>query len=133
MNWLFFIAGGLALAATPIHLQGGEWTLRKIPSAHFPTTAQGDGIIAKQEIRMVWHMATIDLLFGGVLLLLLAATDILPEPTLLARFIAVYFVGYGLVIALLPMFTLHRFDTLARLPQWILCFAIALFAFGGTL
>lgn len=133
MNVFFIAAGVFALLITPLHLLGGESTLRRVPASAFPTTAQGDGAIMRQEVRFCWHMVTVDLALAGVLLLLIAFTNIFSDPVLVARLIAVYFAAYGVVILVLPLLTLRRWDTLYRLPQWLMCWAVSGLALLGTL
>lgn len=129
MNGYFLIAGVLALLALPAHAWGGESTLKQTSAEAFPPIANGDGHIAKQEIRFGWHMVTVDLLVSGLVLIALAVEPI----ALIGRLLAVYFVGYTLVIALLPLLALRHPATLLRLPQWILTLTIAGLAAAGSL
>jgi hypothetical protein len=133
MNLMFITGGLLALLASPIHLWGGENHLKYIPPSLFPPNAQGDGQIARQEVRMVWHMATWDLWLGGAILLLLGLGDWLGAEVALGRVVAAYFGGYAVLILLLPALALRQASSPLRLPQWILCGLIALLALGGTL
>lgn len=129
MNWYFLIAGVVSLLAVPLHIWGGESTLKQIPAEAFPNVPNGNSNIAKQEIRFGWHMVSVDLLLAGLVLIVLAIEPV----NLIAQLLAVYFVGYSLVILLLPLTALRSFETLLRLPQWILTLTIAALAWVGTL
>lgn len=133
MNYFYLSAGVLSTLAALVHVLGGEATLRQIPSTAFPRIANGDHTIAKQEIRFGWHMASVDLLILGIALLTLSINEVALYTDILARFIAILFIGYGLVIAILPFLSLRRIDTFIRMPQWLLAFIIAGLAWGGTL
>ena len=129
MNWYFLIAGVVSLLAVPLHIWGGESTLKQTSAEAFPNVPNGNSNIAKQEIRFGWHMVSVDLLLAGLVLIVLAIEPV----NLIAQLLAVYFVGYSLVILLLPLTALRSFETLLRLPQWILTLAIAALAWVGTL
>ncbi|MEQ8674159.1 MAG: hypothetical protein RLP44_08940 [Aggregatilineales bacterium] len=132
MNGFLLVAGLLCLIATPAHIYGGEYTLRRTSTGAFPEISNGDASIAKQEIRFGWHMVTVDLLFSGLVLLWLAVVDQTADHQGLLTFIALHFAGYAVVIALLPMFALHRIEPLYRSPQWLLCLVIAVLAYLGA-
>ena len=129
MNWYFLIAGVIALLAVPVHIWGGESTLKQTPTESFPHIPNGNSNIAKQEIRFGWHLVSVDLLLAGLVLVVLAVEPI----NLIAQLLAIYFVGYSLVIAVLPLTALRSFETLLRLPQWILTLTIAVLVWVGTL
>lgn len=131
MNIPYLIAGGICLLATPVHIFGGEHTLKQVSDDQFPTIQNGDGTVAKQEIRMGWHLFDIDLLFGGIVLLLLGLTDIFDKPTTMAHILGVYYAGYSIVI-LIAAIGLKRRDSLMRLPQWILTLLVAGLTFIGA-
>lgn len=131
MNTPLLLAGILCLIATPIHIYGGEYTLRRTSTQAFPRIANGDANIAKQEIRFGWHMVTIDLLFSGLVLVWFSFSDFALSQQGILYFIAAHFTGYAVVIALLPVFALHRLDPLYRSPQWLLCLLIAILAYSG--
>lgn len=133
MNWGYTIAGVIAVLTCAAHLGAGEYVLNKMPTERFVVLPKEDPNITKQTFRFVWHTLTIDFLVWGVVLLLLGATDWIDPATQVARLAAVCFAGYALVIAVLPVLTLRRLDTLLRAPQWMLGVAIALLAWGGTL
>ncbi len=130
MNGWFLVAGILCLILTPIHVWGGEYVFRRMGHETFPKIPNGDGKIAKQEIRFGWHGISVDFIVSGIVLIILA-TNTLVGTSLTALVIALYFVGYAIEIAILPVIALRTPKTLLISPQWIACLAVALLIFGG--
>ncbi len=133
MNWGFTIGGVIAILTCIAHLGAGEYVLSKMPLDRFIVLPKEDPTITKQTFRFVWHTLTVDFLVWGIVLLILGTTDWIEASHVIGRLIATCFVGYALVIAVLPMWSLRRVDTLLRAPQWMLGVAIASLAWGGTL
>lgn len=132
MNIPLLLAGLLCLIATPVHLIGGEYILRRTSTQAFPTNPNGDASIAKQEIRFGWHMVTIDLLLSGLALVWFSFGHFMGTERGILYFIVAHFVGYAGVIALLPVFALRRIEPLYRSPQWLLCLLIAILTYAGV-
>ena len=131
MNTWFLIAGILCLILTPIHAWGGEYVFRRMADETFPKIPNGDGKIAKQEIRFGWHGVSVDFIISGIALIFLALNTTLVGIELTALVIALYFVGYAIIIAILPLIALRTPKTLLISPQWIACLAVAILIFGG--
>lgn len=131
MNISLLLAGILCLIATLVHAYGGEYTLRRTNTQAFPKVPNGDADIAKQEIRFGWHMGTVDLLFSGLVLVWFSSGVFMHSQQGILYFIVAHFVGYALVIALLPAFSLRRIEPLYRSPQWLLCLLIAVLTYSG--
>ena len=132
MNWVLLTAGILVLIAALVHIYGGEFTLQRTPTTAFPNIPNGDSSIAKQEIRFGWHMGSVDMLVSGSVLVLLATTSWIEPVTVVARLIAVYYVGYSVVIATLPVLALRRWEPLMHSPQWVFTFVVAILAWWGS-
>lgn len=132
MNIPLLFAGILCLIATLVHLYGGEYIFRRTSTQAFPRIPNGDANIAKQEIRFGWHMVTIDLLFSGLALVWFSFGHFMGSEYGILYFIAAHFVGYAVVIALLPVFALQRIEPLYRSPQWLLCLLIAILTYLGV-
>mgnify|MGYP005855227991 CR=1 FL=1 len=131
MNTWFLVAGILCLILTPIHAWGGEYVFRRMADETFPKIPNGDGKIAKQEVRFSWHGVSVDFIVSGIALIVLALDSTRIGTSQVAFLIACYFVGYAIVIALLPIIALRTPKTLLISPQWIACLAVALLIFGG--
>ena len=131
MNTWFLIAGLWCLLLLPLHVWGGEYVFNRMPSDSFPKIPNGDGSIAKQEIRFGWHMISIGFLISAGLLIFFAMNTSLVGVDLTALCIALYFLGYSVVIAILPVLALRTYKTLFRSPQWIACLLVTLLIFGG--
>lgn len=131
MNTWFLIAGILCLILTPIHAWGGEYVFKRMANETFPKIPNGDGKIAKQEIRFGWHGISVDFVVSGVALIFFALNPSLIGISLTALVIGAYFVGYALVIAILPIVSLRTYKTLMISPQWIACLLVAILIFVG--
>ena len=132
MNWFFVIGGLLSIVAVPIHIWGGEYMINRTATEAFPDIPNGDSSIAKQEIRFGWHMGSVDMLVSGSVLLLLGLTNYVEPAAVIARLIGIYFLGYSVVIAVLPATALRRVDTLLASPQWLFALLVALLAWWGS-
>ncbi len=133
MNWYWTIAGGLSLGLALIHILGGEYVLRKMPTTVFPVVPNGGQDVCKQEVRASWHMLSAALLISGSLLLLMGLGDSISDPDLAATIIAAHFVGYGLMIGVIPVVAMKRLKALIESPQWVIIFAMAAIVWVGTL
>ncbi|MCU0480653.1 MAG: hypothetical protein MUE54_05505 [Anaerolineae bacterium] len=132
MNIWFLIAGILCLMLLPIHIWGGEYVFNRMPAETFPKIPNGDGKIAKQEIRFAWHGVSVTFLVSAGILLFFAFNPNLSGIELTAFCIALYFIGFAVVIALLPAFTLRTYKTLLISPQWVACLLVGLVILGGV-
>ncbi len=131
MNIGFLVAGILSLIAVFAHGIGGEYTLRRVPTEAFPAIPNGGSHIAKQEVRMSWHGVTVIFILSSIALLLMTFTNLIVDPTTIAYVIVITFIGFGIDIMFVPLLATRQLSTLARIPQWILCFAIALATYLG--
>ncbi len=131
MNIGFLIAGILCGVAVLAHGIGGEYTLRRIPTSAFPQIPNGGSHIAKQEVRMSWHGVTVIFILSAVALLTMALTDVIVDTQTIAHIIAITFVFFALDIMIVPLLATRKFSTLLRIPQWVLCLAIALSIYAG--
>ena len=129
MNLGFLIAGILCAIAVFAHGIGGEYTLRRVPTEAFPQIPNGGSNIAKQEVRMSWHGVTVIFILSTIMLLLMAFTDVVSNPVTVAHFISIIFIGFAVDIFFVPLLATRQLKTIIRIPQWILCLAIA----GATL
>lgn len=129
MNVGFLIAGILCTLGVFAHGIGGEYTLRQVPTSAFPQIPNGGSNIAKQEVRMSWHGVTVIFLLSAVVLLMMALTDVFIDQITIAHIISIVFVGFAIDIMFVPLIATRQLITLIRIPQWVLCLAIA----GATL
>ena len=125
MNIGFLIAGILCVIGVFAHGIGGEYTLQRVPTSAFPQIPNGGSNIAKQEVRMTWHAVTVVFLLSAVVLLLMTFTDIITDQVTIAHTISIVFVFFALDIMVVPLIATRQWNTLVRIPQWILCLAIA--------
>lgn len=129
MNIAFLIAGILCAIGVLAHGIGGEYTLRRVPTSAFPAIPNGGSNIAKQEVRMSWHGVTVIFILCTVVLFLMAFTNVISATVTVAHIISIVFIGFAIDIFFVPLIATRQLSTIVRIPQWILCLAIA----GATL
>jgi hypothetical protein len=124
MNWQLLIAGILALIATAGHAIGGEMTnIRPLMKTDLPQNL-------KVGFRNVWHMVSIAALASALMLLFMGIAAPNFNVMVIARGIAVAFALWGAIWLVLTAIT--NAQLLIKLPQWILMFAVAIFAWWGA-
>lgn len=125
MNPLMLAAGALAAITTGIHLVAGHVDpIRPLLSSSLAETP-------KRTLHACWHMASIVQASAALVLLYLAFNQSASEKAL-ARFIAVNYLGFGLVFLAITL-SVDWPRRLVRLPQWALLLLIAGFAGAATL
>ncbi len=125
MNVLMLAAGTLAAITTGIHVFAGHVDpVRPLLSS---TLAE----VPKRTFHVVWHMVSLFLALSAVVLLYLALTEV-ASANALARFIAVNYLGFGLVFLTITL-SLDWPRRLFRLPQWALLLPVAALAWAATL
>ncbi len=131
MNIPLFLAGLLSALAALIHPVAGEYLLvRHLQSSQLVTTPFGDGDISRRILRVVWHVATLDFFLSAVVLFIMALTDLIPQSQYIARFIALHFLGYTLLIW--GVAGRRFFYVLLHVPQWLLLLSIGVLAWWGA-
>ena len=127
----YLIAGALAGILTVTHACAGEmYFFKGISRQSYPNTPFGDGEITRRLMKGAWHILTVTLLGVSVVLFAMAFTDLVESPKMVARMIAILFVGATLVVA---AYAVKRPDILYRAPLWIATAGTAAFAYLGTL
>lgn len=129
MNILILIAGVLSLIAFFAHAFVGDKEYSalkpgiKSPYKHKETWVQ---------VRGGWHWVSVDLLFAGVLLILLATTEVLTAKTEISLLLSIYFLLCGVVWLGTVAFSRTNNKQILALGQWIFCFLMSgLIYFGG--
>lgn len=125
MNKPLRLAVLLAAGTAAIHvLAGGD-------DVAAPLLATALDPTLKFTLYAVWHMATLSLLMSaGGWLYCLRAPSGPPEKRLLGQFIAMLWIGFGLVfLAVILAFPEHQL--LWKLPQWLLLLPTGLLAICG--
>ena len=124
MNYWLLSAGiGTALTALLHIFGGGREVLTPMIQAEFD-------VVAKRTHHVCWHMVTLDLVLSALALILLGAGAIHSSPWL-SRFIALHFMGYGLLFVTIALATRVP-QGLIRLGQWILFIPLAIVTWMGS-
>ncbi len=125
MNGFFLAAGVVAAVTALIHLIAGHFDPVR------PLLSSSMAEVPKRTLHGTWHMASAFLVLSSVALLYLAFAGGDRETELLARFIALQYLVYGLVFLALAL-SIRQPNRLLRLPQWTVLFPVAVLAWWGT-
>lgn len=129
MNIFIFIAGVLSLVAFFAHAFVGdkEYKILK-PAENCPDKNKETWV----QVRSGWHWVSVDLFFAGVLLLLLATTEIIKAKTEVLLLLSIYFFLCGVAWLCTVVFSRTNNKQIIVLGQWIFCFLMSgLIYFGG--
>jgi len=122
LNILFLISGVLTVITALVHSIAGEkTTIRPLTNAELPQ-------VPKLELRAVWYMVTVHLLASAIILFMM--TFAANRNTLMGGFLAMQFLGYGLVFLGLAIV---KGIGVFQVPQWVLLFLIAGLTFWGNM
>jgi hypothetical protein len=124
VNWLALIAGVLSMLAFLAHSIGGAMELRYVA----PIDASPKAEEVRFQLINAWHWVSVDLLLATIAFLLVAATELPDERSVLAL-LSLYFALLGVVWLATTSFTSRlRPKVMLRLGQWLLCFALSALA-----
>lgn len=125
MNALLLAAGVASAAVAGIHLVAGHVDPVR------PLLASALAEVPKRTLHAVWHMVSVDLLLGAVVLVYLA----LAKPTgagLTGMVLAAHFAAYAVVFLVVAL-SFDGSNRLLRLPQWLLLLPVAVLTCLGSL
>jgi hypothetical protein len=125
MNLLLLMAGALAALTTGVHLIAGHLDTER------PLLASALADVPKRTLHGCWHMASVAQAAAAAALLYVGFADAAGADAL-ARFIAVNYLGFGLVFLAIA-FSADSPRRFVRLPQWALLLPIAALAWAATL
>ncbi len=118
MKTRHIIAAGLMILAFLIHVIAGELTdIRALISTSMAN-------VFKLEIRVVWHLVSIDFLISGAFLIIIHFKNSIDKNELLIDFIGLRMLLYGFLFFIMIIFT--DVSLLFQAPQWILLICIGL-------
>jgi membrane-anchored protein YejM (alkaline phosphatase superfamily) len=124
MIWQFFVAGLIAALGAFVHTVFGERTnIKNLWTSAVP-------INEKLELRGTWHGFGVLLVLTAVVLLLIALTDVIENPRMIAHFIAITYALIGLTF--LSVVLREGVAQVDRVPGWLLLLAIAGFTWWGA-
>jgi len=125
VNGFLLAAGVVATATALIHLIAGHFDPVR------PLLSSSMAEVPKRTLHGAWHMASVTMALAAAVLLYLAFAGGDRETELLARFIALQYLVYGLVFLVLAL-SIRQPNRLLRLPQWTMLFPVAVLAWWGT-
>ncbi|MDO5068089.1 MAG: hypothetical protein Q4D96_12480 [Propionibacteriaceae bacterium] len=126
MNIPFVIAGVLLLAACAIHTVAGDKEQRRLRPA-----ADGDHFNHWLTGRCVFHIASIDLLVQGAVIVLLGI-GVIPYSWPLVALLLTLHVGYLVAWVATLLVSRARKRDHARQLQWVMFLTVALLLIAGT-
>jgi len=129
MNIPIFIAGILCLVAFFAHAFVGDKEYRQLKPAPDSEDKIRETWI---QVRSGWHWVSVDLLLSGVLLIILALTNIIQAKQEVCLLLSIYYFITGLVWLSTVALSKNSSKQLFVLGQWIFCFIVsALVYYGG--
>ncbi len=122
MNIPLLIAGTLSLIAFFAHAFVGDKEYKALkPVSNCPDKIKETWV----QVRCGWHWVSTDLLLAGILLFLLATTEVIKAKTEISFLLSVYFFLCGLVWLITVVFSRTSNKQIILLGQWIFCFLMS--------
>ena len=84
------------------------------------------------QVRSGWHWVSVDLFLSGILLIVLATSDLIEEKQIILLLLSIYFFVTGLVWLGTVFLSRNNNKQLLVLGQWVFCFIVsALICYGN--
>lgn len=129
MNIPILLAGVLSLVAFLAHAFVGDKEYKALkPVETCPDKNKEIWI----QVRSGWHWVSLDLFLAGVLLLLLATTEIVETKTEILLILSIYFFLCGAVWLCTVAFSRTNNKQILVLGQWIFCFLMSGLIYFGS-
>ena len=122
MNILLLISGILVLMAALIHAIVDDKECRRLePSAD----SSGKGAECWMQLRSGWHWVSVDLLLSGLVLLLIATSDVIEAKKEIAVLLCIYFFVCGIAWVGTVSISMKNSKQVLSLGQWLFCFVVS--------
>ncbi|MFK7847070.1 MAG: hypothetical protein AB8G77_17340 [Rhodothermales bacterium] len=128
MNILLLIAGILTLFAFTAHAFIGDKEYRVLKPGQTALPKNKETWI---QTRAGWHWVSTDLLLSGILLLLMATTDMIEAKAEIALLISIYFFACGIVWLFTVVLSKTEAKQIYVLGQWVFCFLVGGLIYAG--
>ena len=129
MNIPIFIAGLLSFFAFLAHAFIGDKEYKSIkPGDGSPDKTREAWI----QARSGWHWVSVDLFLAGILLILLAATEIISAKSEISLLLAIYFTVCGFIWLGTILMSKDKNMQILVLGQWIFCFIMSGLIYFGS-
>ena len=130
MKIAFLLGGIVAMGGLSLHIFTMEhWIYPKLRDSGFPSTPFGDSTQMKKSFRMLWHFFTINIAGTAALDFIFYFTDWFPDPTPVARVVALAWFAQILVCFWISNFSPRQ---LIKAFQWLILLAIGGLTWLGT-
>ena len=129
MNIPILIAGLLACLAFFAHAFIGDKEFKVLkPVSESPDKTKETWV----QVRSGWHWVSVDLFLAGVLLLLLATTEMISEKSEILLLLSIYFMVCGFVWLGTVLLSKDKNKQILVLGQWIFCFVMSGLIYFGS-
>lgn len=128
MSIPILISGVLAILAFFAHAVQGDKEFRQLKPE---ITASK---IKKQtwvQTRGGWHWVSVDLLFTGILLILISTTNVIEHKATVAQLLSIYFFITGAVWLVTVFVSKTEKKQIFTVGQWMLCFTLSALIYYG--
>lgn len=129
MNIAVLIAGLLSLLAFGAHAFLGDKEYQALKPALESEEKLKETWI---QVRGGWHWVSVDLFFFGILLVLMAVTDIIQAKKEVLLLVSLYFLIGGVVWLGTVLLSKNNNKQILILGQWIFCFIMSGLIFWGS-
>ena len=128
MNIPILISGALAILAFFAHAFQGDKEFRDLRPDATSSNAKKQVWI---QTRGGWHWVSVDLLFSGILLILISTTNYIEQKIIIAQLLSIYFLITGIVWFLTVFVSKTDNKQIFLIGQWMFCFFLSALIFYG--
>ncbi|MGH1428620.1 MAG: hypothetical protein ACRBEE_11825 [Arenicella sp.] len=130
MNIPILIAAALCFIAFFAHAFVGDKEFKQLK----PLSDSEDKIRETWvQTRSGWHWVSVDLLLSGVLLVMIAVSDVIQAKQEVLVLLSVYYAMTGFVWISTVFFSRNHNKQLLVLGQWMFCFLVSVLIYYGSL
>lgn len=122
MDWLPLIAGGLAIFAFMAHAFIGDKEFLSLRPEDSSEEKLKDTWV---QTRAGWHWVSVDLLFSGLLLMVIGLSDFISAEKTILAILAIYYFCCGFIWLVTVAFSKTSPRQMLVLGQWMFCFLMA--------
>jgi len=128
MNILLLIAAALSLLAFAAHAFVGDMEYRALKPDETSSSKSKETWL---QARCGWHWVSVDLLLSGIVLLLIATTEIIKSKSEISLLLCIYFFVCGVVWFAIVFKSKTNDNQIMVLGQWIFCFLMSGLIYAG--
>lgn len=129
MNIPILIAGLLSLLAFVVHAIVGDKEHKALRPADRASKKSKETWV---QARCGWHWVSVDLLLSGVVLVLLATTEVIESKLEVSLLLGIYFFVCGVVWLVMVLISKTDDIRIMFLGQWVFCFLMSGLIYLGS-